>query len=135
MIRRLMLSIIALFFATGAAPIQSQIDYANTQLANPMQERKAKALMETIRCVVCQGQSIADSNAGLASDMRGLIRERIAAGEEPEAVRSWLIEHYGQWVSFKPLFEPATALLWLAPLGALVIGLLLAHGRLRWKKS
>lgn len=135
MIRRFMLSIAALFFATGAAPIQSQIDYANTQLANPMQERKAKALMETIRCVVCQGQSIADSNAGLASDMRGLIRERIAAGEEPEAVRSWLIEHYGQWVSFKPLFEPATALLWLAPLGALVIGLLLARGRLRWKKS
>lgn len=119
--------------AAGAA--SPAIDYANTQLADPAQERKAKALMETIRCVVCQGQSIADSNAGLALDMRALIRERIESGEEPEAVRAWLIEHYGPWVSFKPLFEPATALLWIAPLLALAIGLLLARGRFRRKRE
>ena len=58
--------------------------YANVQLADPRQERQAKALMETIRCLVCQGQSIADSNAEMAGDMRSLIRERIQAGESPE---------------------------------------------------
>ncbi|HWI86783.1 MAG TPA: cytochrome c-type biogenesis protein, partial [Sphingomonas sp.] len=64
---------------------------ADTQLPDPRAEADAKALMETVRCIVCQGQSIADSNAELAGDMRALIRQRIAAGERPEAVRAWLV--------------------------------------------
>jgi cytochrome c-type biogenesis protein CcmH len=109
----------------------AQSNYNNVQLADPQQERTAKALMETIRCVVCQGQSIADSNADLAADMRGLIRERIAAGEKPEAIRAWLIAHYGEWVSFKPQLEVASAPLWLAPLVALFVGVFLMRGRFR----
>lgn len=124
-----------LLLAATVNAAEPQIDYANTQLADPVKERKAKTLMETIRCVVCQGQSIADSNAGLALDMRGVIRERINAGEEPEVVRNWLIERYGQWVSFKPQFEPATALLWVAPIMILLIGLFLARGRFRRRKE
>ena len=80
----------------------AQSNYNNVQLPDPEQERKAVELMETIRCVVCQGQSITGSNADLAADMRGMIRERIAAGEKPEDIRNWLIQNYGDWVSFKP---------------------------------
>src|SRR3546814_1474173 len=83
-------------------------EYAYTQLPDPEQEEKALALMETLRCLVCQGQSIADSDAEMAGDMRALVRQRIAAGEEPDAIRAWLIERYGNWVSYAPPLEPVT---------------------------
>ena len=105
--------------------------WANEQLPDARQEGQAKALMLTIRCIVCQGQSIADSDAELAGDMRAMIRTRIAAGEKPEAIRAWLIERYGQWVSYKPEVEPITWPLWAAPLLLLVIGAFLARGRFR----
>jgi cytochrome c-type biogenesis protein CcmH len=108
--------------------------YANVQLPDPRQERQAKALMETIRCLVCQGQSIADSNAEMAGDMRSLIRERIAAGESPEAIRAWLVSRYGEWVTYTPELEPATWPLWAAPAVLLLGGLWLARGRFRRKK-
>jgi len=108
--------------------------YANVQLADPRQERQAKALMETIRCLVCQGQSIADSNAEMAGDMRSLIRERIAAGESPESIRSWLVSRYGEWVTYTPELEPATWPLWAAPVVLLLGGLWLARGRFRRKR-
>jgi cytochrome c-type biogenesis protein CcmH len=108
--------------------------WANEQLPDAGQEAQAKALMETIRCVVCQGQSIADSDAELAGDMRAMVRSRIAAGEKPEAIRRWLIDRYGQWVSYKPLVEPLTWPLWLAPLVLLGIGAVLARGRFRRRR-
>jgi cytochrome c-type biogenesis protein CcmH len=108
--------------------------YANVQLADPRQELQAKALMETIRCLVCQGQSIADSNAEMAGDMRSLIRERIAAGESPESIRAWLVSRYGEWVTYTPELEPATWPLWAAPLVLLLGGLWLARGRFRRKR-
>ena len=108
--------------------------YANVQLPDPRQERQAKALMETIRCLVCQGQSIADSNAEMAGDMRSLIRERIAAGESPETIRAWLISRYGEWVTYAPVLEPATWPLWAAPAVLLLGGLWLARGRFRRKR-
>ena len=92
--------------------------YANVQLPDPRQERQAKALMETVRCLVCQGQSIADSNAEMAGDMRSLIRERIDAGESPESIRAWLVSRYGEWVTYTPELEPATWPLWAAPIRA-----------------
>lgn len=105
--------------------------YSDVQLPDARQERAAKELMETIRCVVCQGQSIADSNADMAADMRALIRERIAAGERPESIRAWMIAHYGEQISYQPVFEPATALLWIGPVFAFLVGLWLIAGRLR----
>ena len=100
---------------------------ANTPLADPAQEAKAQALMHELRCLVCQNQSIADSHADMAGDMRAVVRERIAAGEEPEAVRSWLISRYGDWVSFAPPAKGPTLALWLAPLAFLALGLLAAR--------
>jgi len=90
--------------------------------------------METIRCLVCQGQSIADSNAEMAGDMRSLIRERIQAGESPESIRAWLISRYGEWVSYQPKLEPATMMLWAAPVLLLLGGLWLARGRFRRRR-
>ena len=109
--------------------------WANEQLPDPTQEQQAKALMETLRCIVCQGQSIADSDAELAGDMRAMVRTRIAAGEKPEAIREWLVARYGQWVSYKPLVEPLTWPLWALPVILLGIGAFLARGRFRRRKS
>ncbi len=116
-----------------ASPLAAGGVYNDIQLSDPQQERSAKILMDSIRCVVCQGQSIADSNAEIAADMRGLIRERIAAGEKPEAVRAWLIEHYGDWVSFKPVLTGRSAPLWAVPVLMLVFGVWLARARFRRK--
>ena len=104
--------------------------WANQQLPDARQEAQAKALMEELRCLVCQGQSIADSDAELAGDMRALVRQRTAAGERPEQVRSWLIDRYGNWVSYRPPMEPVTWPLWLAPILLLLAGAWLLRKRL-----
>jgi cytochrome c-type biogenesis protein CcmH len=104
--------------------------YANEQLPDPRQEAQALALMQEMRCLVCQGQSIADSNAELAGDMRAMVRQRIAAGDKPEAVRAWLVGRYGNWVSYRPPVEPATWPLWGAPLLLLLAGAWLLRKRL-----
>jgi cytochrome c-type biogenesis protein CcmH len=117
-----------------AAPAQDRLPpapYAYQQLADPAQEAKAKVLMEELRCLVCQGQSIADSDAPLAGDMRSQVREKIAAGESPDAIRQFLIDRYGNWVTYDPPFGADTAVLYLIPLLALVFGLWLAFGRMR----
>jgi cytochrome c-type biogenesis protein CcmH len=126
-----------LFVAAVPALAQSALPpspYAYTQLEDPRQEAEAKALMESLRCLVCQGQSIADSDADMAGDMRALVRQRIKAGERPEAIRRWLIERYGDWVSYKPPVEPLTWPLWAAPLLLVGVGLLLARGRFRRRR-
>ena len=96
--------------------------YANEQLADPAKEAAAKGLMVTLRCLVCQGQSIADSDAEMAGDMRALVRQRINAGEQPGAVRGWLIKRYGDYVTYDPPMSEVTAPLWLAPLALLLVG-------------
>ncbi len=116
-----------------AAPVLAQ-DYAEVSLADPAKEARALELMDTIRCVVCQGQPISGSNADMAGDMRRIIRERIGAGDDPDTVRAWLVSRYGDWVSFKPVVKPATLPLWLLPLAALLGGLWLVMRRLRIRK-
>jgi cytochrome c-type biogenesis protein CcmH len=108
--------------------------WANRQIPDPTQEAKAQALMEELRCLVCQGQSIADSDAELAGDMRDLVRRRIAAGEKPATIRAWLVQRYGSWISYKPTDEPAAWPLWLAPLVLLGIGAFLIRRRIRLKE-
>ena len=109
--------------------------WAYRQLPDPKQEAKAQALMEELRCLVCQGQSIADSDADLAGDMRDLVRRRIAAGEKPEAIRAWLIERYGDWISYRPTAEPINWPLWAAPVILLIFGGAMVAGRIRRKRS
>lgn len=113
-----------------ATPLSGQ-DYAEVSLPDPQREEQALALMDSIRCVVCQGQPISGSNATIAGDMRRVIRERIAAGESPEQVRAWLVEKYGDWVSFQPSVKQDTLPLWLIPLLALAGGGWLVSRRLK----
>jgi cytochrome c-type biogenesis protein CcmH len=128
-----------LALALIAAPALADSDlaqprWANEQLPDPRQEAAAQDLMGSLRCLVCQGQSIADSDADLAGSMRAMVRTRIAAGERPQAIRAWLIARYGNWVSFTPPVEPLTWPLWAAPLVLLLAGLWIARNRFgKWR--
>ena len=127
----LIVSGLAAFSPALANSRMDSAPYAYVQLADPDQEKAAKKLMETLRCLVCQGQSIADSDSEMAGDMRSLIRERIARGEKPEAVRAWLVQRYGDWVSYVPPARGAALVLWLLPALLLMLGSGIALGRFR----
>lgn len=103
--------------------------YAYKQLEDRELEAKAQDLMETLRCLTCQSQSIADSDAHMAGDMRSEVRQRIAAGEEPEAIRAWLVERYGDYVSFAPRITALTWPLFAIPLVLVALAVLLLRRR------
>ena len=129
--RQLFATLLALL--SLAVPLAAQdslppAPYAYQQLDDPAQEARAQALMETLRCLKCQSQSIADSDAPMAGDMRHQVRTRIAAGEEPEAIRAWLVERYGDYVSYAPTVSETTWPLFALPL-LLVAGAALALWR------
>ena len=105
--------------------------YAHQQLDDPALEAKAKALMETLRCIKCQSQSIADSDAPMAGDMRSQVRLRIAAGEDPEAIRAWLVERYGDYVSYEPRLTRLTWPLFAMPLVLFGLAFILLRRRIR----
>ncbi len=131
--------VLALLFAIAlAAPVIAQdslppAPYAYRQLDDPALEAKAQALMETLRCLKCQSQSIADSDAPMAGDMRSQVRQRIAAGEDPEDVRAWLVERYGDYVSYAPRVTSLTWPLFAVPF--LLVLLAFALLRRRFGKS
>ncbi len=104
---------------------------AEQPLADPAREREAKELMGTLRCVVCQSASIADSGAEMAADMRVEVRQRLAQGQTPAEVRKYLVSRYGAWISYSPPVEPATWLLWAAPIMFLGAGGLAARALFR----
>lgn len=130
---KLGLAVLALFLATPAIADSNlpPAYWANRQLPDSRQEARAQELMNEIRCLVCQGQSIADSDAELAGDMRDLVRRRISAGEKPSAIRAWLVDRYGSWISYKPTVEPAAWPLWLLPLALLLAGAWLVRRRVK----
>lgn len=132
--RGLVLCLLALLALTQPLAAQDRLPpapLAYKQLADPVQERKAQALMETLRCLKCQSQSISDSDAPMAGDMRHQVRTRIAAGEDPEAIRQWLIERYGDYVSYTPQVKPLTWPLYAAPMAFLALAAVLLRGRFR----
>ena len=125
-VRLLLALLVALAAPVAAQDLLPPAPYAYRQIADPALEAKAQALMETLRCLKCQSQSIADSDAPLAGDMRHQVRTRIAAGEDPEAVRAWLVERYGDYVSYKPAMSATTWPLFAIPLVLLaLVGLIL----------
>jgi len=129
------LRVLALLFAIAlAAPVIAQdslppAPYAYRQLDDPALEAKAQALMETLRCLKCQSQSIADSDAPMAGDMRSQVRQRIAAGEDPEDVRAWLVERYGDYVSYAPRVTSLTWPLFAVPLLLVLLAFALLRRR------
>jgi cytochrome c-type biogenesis protein CcmH len=134
--RKLLISLTLLLAVPALADSNMPPAYwSDRQLPDPQQEAEAQSLMQEIRCLVCQGESIADSDAELAGDMRDLVRRRIAAGEKPSAIRAWLVQRYGNWISLRPPTQPIGWPLWLAPLALLAGGGLLAATRLKRKQS
>lgn len=131
MTRRLIFaSLLALSSPAAAQDSVPPAPYAYQQIEDPALEAKAQALMETLRCLKCQSQSIADSDAPMAGDMRHQVRTRIAAGEDPEAVRAWLVQRYGDYVSYKPTVSTTTWPLFAIPLVLLALVALVLRRRL-----
>lgn len=95
---------------------------ADEPLDDPALEARAVKLHNELRCLVCQGQSIADSNAGLARDLRALVREHVAAGDSDEEILTYLTDRYGDFVMLRPPVKPETYALWFGPPGVLALG-------------
>ncbi|MCE2830372.1 MAG: cytochrome c-type biogenesis protein CcmH [Sphingomonadales bacterium] len=108
---------------------------ANVQLEDPVQEARALELMERLRCIQCQGQSIHDSDAPIAGAMRHEVRVQIEAGRSDAEIESWLVQRYGEWISFVPPTHGSGLLLWIMPLLLLAAALLVARGRFRKEKK
>lgn len=109
--------------------------YAYRELDDPRQEAAARALMHDLRCVTCQGQSIADSDAPMAGDMRHLVRTRIAAGQNAEEVRGWLEQRYGDYISYRPSFGWTTWPLFVVPVLLGLIALVVTLRRVNGTRS
>lgn len=124
MIARLFLAL-ALLVTPIAIAGQDEVPpapYAYNQLDDPAKEAQARELMETLRCLQCQSQSIADSDAPIAGDMRHQVRSRIGAGETPDQVRDWLISRYGDYISYEPRIGSTTWPLFAIPVLLLLLG-------------
>jgi cytochrome c-type biogenesis protein CcmH len=133
MIRAATIFLVALATPVAAAGQSAMpaAPYAYRQLADPNEEAQARALMHELRCLVCAGQTIADSDAPMAGDMRSQIRQRIAAGEQPASIRRWMIQRYGDWVSYSPPMDGSALALWLGPVAVLLLSLWIAKSRFR----
>src|SRR5258708_18604101 len=107
---RLLLALLLLYAAPALAAFR-----LDTQLTDPQAEARAVTLSRELRCLVCQNQSIEDSNADLAGDLRRIVRERVAAGDSDDQVLAYMTLRYGDWVLLKPPFNLRTAVLWGGP--------------------
>jgi cytochrome c-type biogenesis protein CcmH len=129
-VRWIAAAVLLLSIGWGGAAVAVQPDEV---LANPQLESRARALSRELRCMVCQNQSIDDSDAPLARDLRILVRERLAAGDSDGPVLDFLVKRYGEFVLLRPRMEWHTALLWFTPLLVLLAGGLAAL--LAWRRS
>lgn len=107
---------------------------ADGALPDPALEQRVRALAEELRCLVCQNQTLADSNADLAVDLRREIREKMRAGMSDKAVTDYLVTRYGDFVLYRPPFKPTTLLLWLGPFLLLVAGTAVLYVNLARRK-
>lgn len=131
-IRRIPLAFAILWIAMAPAHAVEPSE----MLKNPVLEARARALSEELRCLVCQNESIDDSNAGLAHDIRVLLRQRLKEGDSDQQVINYLVGRYGEFILLKPRFNWHTWLLWLAPPGVLAIGgLVVAAGFWRRRRQ
>lgn len=112
----------ALVAAVALAPLSARAVEPDEILPDAKLEAKARSLSAELRCMVCQNESIDDSHAPLAKDLRLLIRERLKAGDSDDAIRAYLVRRYGDFILLKPPLNAETALLWAAPLLVLLIG-------------
>ena len=110
---------VVLLIALWSAPSWAVI--AGEELDDPVLEARAREISKELRCLVCQNQSIDDSNAGLAKDLRALVRERLVAGDSDSQVTAYVVARYGDFVLLRPPFKASTYALWLGPAVILVL--------------
>ncbi len=122
------IALAALFLAFCAAAWGQSAEVAHP---DARVEERLKVLAEELRCLVCQNQTIADSNAPLALDLRNQIREQVAAGRSDSQIRVYMVERYGDFVLYRPPFKAATAMLWLGPFALLALGIAIGVARVR----
>ena len=128
------LALIGLLFAL-LAPSAAYAVHPDEMLKDPVLEARARHLSEELRCMVCQNQSIDDSDAPLAHDLRVLVRQRLEAGDSDSQVLNYLVARYGEFVLLKPRFELHTLLLWGLPPAALVVGMIALFVMARRRKA
>ena len=116
---------LALALMLAAGPALGAVGDPAMQLPDPAQEERARGIGRELRCLVCQNQSIEDSDADLARDLRRIVREQVSAGRSDSEVKGFVHERYGDFVLLRPRFTAATALLWATPAVALLAGALL----------
>ena len=115
---RRLLFLLALLLASPAFAVSDPAEL----LPNPQQERRAEAIGQQLRCLVCQNESVEESDADLARDLRRIIRQRVVAGDADQQVIDWMVSRYGNFVRLRPPFNAMTVLLWGAPVLALAFG-------------
>ncbi len=103
-------------------PLTARAVQPDEIMTDPRLEARARALSAQLRCMVCQNESIDESNADLARDLRLLVRERLQAGDSNDQIRAYLVRRYGDFILLKPPFKPKTWLLWGAPFLVLLVG-------------
>jgi cytochrome c-type biogenesis protein CcmH len=114
------LPLVAALAALGLARLACAVD--TTQMPTPELQARYSALTHELRCMQCQNQSLADSQVGLAADLRAEVRDMLLAGKSDDDVRAFMVARYGDFILFRPRFAPRTAWLWLAPGLLLLIG-------------
>ena len=122
---RVLLAALAAVFCMAAASDPSE------RLRDPAQEARARAIFSQVRCLVCQNESIDDSEAGLAQDLRQLVRGQVRAGRSDAEIKAYLVDRYGEFVLLRPRFSLGNAALWLSPLVVAALGGILLFLRLR----
>ncbi len=127
---RALVMLLALCLAFGV-----QAKEAAPAAEDPVLEARVSALSAELRCLVCQNQSIAESNAALAVDLRNQVREQLRAGRSEAQIVDYMVERYGDFVLFRPRFKASTLALWLGPMLLLAVGLVLLYRRLARRRS
>jgi cytochrome c-type biogenesis protein CcmH len=122
---RTLLAALAAVFCMAAASDPSE------RLPDPSQEARARHIFEQVRCLVCQNESIDDSQAELAHDLRQIVRDQVQAGRSDEQIKGFLVDRYGEFVLLRPKFSVGNAALWLGPFLVVALGVVLLFGRLR----
>ena len=122
MARRLLIAAALLLLAGPAHAISDPAE----MLHDPAAEARAEQVGRQLRCLVCQNESIEDSGADLARDLRKIVRQRVTAGDTNRQITAWMVARYGNFVRLRPPFNAVTALLWLSPVLAVACGLGLA---------
>ena len=126
-LRLLLVSVVGTFF--------SALIFAQTTSVDPALEARVKALSLELRCLVCQNQTVADSDAPVARDMRDQVRTQLAAGKSESEVKRYMTDRFGDFVLYKPAFQTNTLLLWLGPFLVLALGLFVVVRVVRKKQS